>query len=186
VDLGNGGTLARLTVYGRAFCGETAWPDPPEERARLILEPDGTARAPRTLSRYDRFQLARITEWASAGDPYIYRFSPEGLRRAADQGIDTEAILAFLRRTSAQAVPDSIRQMLEQWEQSGDTELWITRATILRADTPDALQRVLDTPELRRFLGATLGPTAIIVRAGQEQDLAEALRHYGILVDFND
>ncbi len=183
VDLGDGGTLCRLTVYGRALCGTGDWPDPAEDRPSLDTAPDGTIHAPRTLSRYERFQLARITEWTAAGDPYTYRLTPSSLERAAAQGIQADAVQAFLRRTSGGTLPESVVQMLSQWERTGSADLWITHAVILRANSPDALQAILETPDLRRYLGAALGPTAVIVREGQEQDLAAALQQRGILVD---
>jgi hypothetical protein len=185
VDLGDGGTLCRLTVYGRALCGETDWPDPPEDRPRVTLRNDGSILAPRTLSRYERFQLARITEWGEAGDPYVYRLTTAGLQRAAEQNIQADAIQAFLRRTSGEELPRHIAQMLERWEGTTGADIWLTQAVILRTSTPDALQPILETPELRRYLGASLGPTAVIVRAGQEQELAAALLQHGILVDFD-
>lgn len=184
VDLGDSGTLCRLTVYGRALCGAADWPDPPEDRPPLDVEPDGTIRAPRTLSRYERFQLARITEWTAAGDPYSYRLTLPSLERAAAQGIQAEAVQAFLRRTSGGTLPDSITHMLSQWERTGRADIWMTRAVILRANSPDALQAILETPDLRRYIGATLGPTAVIVREGQENELAAALQQRGILVDW--
>ncbi len=185
VDLGDGGTLCRLTVYGRALCGETDWPDPPEDRPHATLQSDGTILAPRTMSRYERFQLARITEWGEAGDPYVYRLTAAGLQRAAEQNIQSDAIQAFLRRTSGEDLPRPIAQMLEQWASTSGADIWLTNAVILRTSTPEALQPILETPELRRFLGATLGPTAVIVRAGQEQELAAAMLQHGILVDFD-
>jgi hypothetical protein len=185
VDLGNDGTLCRLTVYGRALCGEADWPDPPEDRPHLTLQSDGKILAPRTLSRYERFQLARITEWGEAGDPYTYRLTAAGLQRAAEQNIQADAIRAFLRRTSGEDLPRPIAQLLERWSGTGEADVWLSRAVILRASTPEALQYILETPELRRYLGATLGPTAVIVRTGQEQDLAAALLQHGILADFD-
>jgi hypothetical protein len=185
VDLGDGGTLCRLTVYGRALCGETDWPDPPEDRPHTTLQSDGTILAPRTLSRYERFQLARITEWGKAGDPYVYRLTAAGLQRAAEQHIQADAIQAFLRRTSGEDLPPHIAQMLGRWEGATGADVWLSEAVILRTSTPEALQPILETPELRRYLGASLGPTAVIVRAGQEQELAAALLQHGILVDFD-
>lgn len=185
-DLAQGGTLCRLTLYGRALCGETDWPDPPEDRPNLNLQNDGTILVPRTLGRYERFQLARITGWGAAGDPYTYRLTAAGLQQAASQGIDGDAIRAFLRRVTGDRVPPSINQMIDQWEQRGEAPAWMTRAVILQTSTPAELQTILDTPDLRRFLGVTLGPTAVIVRAGQEHDLAAALQHNGILVEFHD
>jgi hypothetical protein len=185
VDLGNDGTLCRLTVYGRALCGETDWPNPPEEGEHLTIQPDAVILAPRTLSRYERFQLARITEWRAAGDPYTYALTTAGLELAGRQGIQGDAIRAFLRRASGGALPDGVDQLLERWQDVGGADVWLSRAIILRASTPDALQTVLNTPDLRRYLGATLGPTAVIVREGQEQDLANALHQHGILVEFD-
>lgn len=186
VDLGDDGTLCRLTVYGRALCGQAEWPAPPEDRPPLVVEADGTLRAPRTLSRYERFQLARITEWSAAGDPYVYRLTAASLEQAAGQGIQADAIQAFLRRTSGGTLPDSITRMLTQWEQVGSADLWMTRSVILRANSSEALQVILETPELRRYLGAALGPTAVIVREGQENELTAALHQRGILVELHD
>ncbi len=157
VDLGDGGTLCRLTVYGRALCGETDWPDPPEDRPHATLQSDGTILAPRTLSRYERFQLARITEWGEAGDPYVYRLTAAGLQRAAEQNIQSDAIQAFLRRTSGEDLPHPIAQMLEQWASTSGADIWLTNAVILRTSTPEALQPILETPELRRYPGGDPG-----------------------------
>jgi len=185
-DVGNEGTLCRLTVYGRALCGETDWPDPPEERIHLTIQADGTVQAPRTLSRYERFQLARITEWRSAGDPYVYGLTVAGLQRASRQGIQGDAIQAFLRRTSGGALPEPITRLIGQWGKTAQADVWLSHAVILRTSTPDALKTILDTPELRRFTGAPLGPTAVVVRPGQEQEFAAALQQHGILVEFDE
>ena len=184
VDLGDGGTFCRLTVYGRALCGETEWPDPTEERPHLTLDPDGTVAVPRTLSRYERFQLARITEWGQAGDPYLYHLTAGGLQQAAAQGIEPDAIQAFLRRTSGGELPGPMQQMLGQWASTGSADVWLERMVVLRTNSPEALQTILDAPELRRYLGAALGPTAVAVRSGQEHELVTALQEHGILVDF--
>jgi hypothetical protein len=184
VDLAQNNTLCRLTVYGRALAGEGEWPNPQEDKAPAEIEADGTIRAPRQLSRYERFQLARITEWRQAGDPYVYRLTANSLQRATRQNIQPDTIQAFLRRVSqAEQLPDAINRLLDQWSKMGRADLWISRAVILRSNTPDALQVILDTPELRRYLGAVLGPTAVIVREGQEEDLAAALQQHGILVE---
>ncbi len=184
-DLGDGGRFCRLTIYGRALIGEADWPDPPEERTPLTIAADGTLQAPRTLSRYERFQLSRIAEWVSSGASYTYRLTAASLQAAAAHGIEGEAVLAFLRRAAGGQVPESVQEMLTQWKQTGSATAWLTRAIVLRTETAEALQTVLDTPELRRYLGAPLGPTAVLVRVGQEEALAAALQQHGILVEFD-
>lgn len=186
LDCGDDGARSRLTIYGRALVGETEWPDPPEERAHLTIQADGLLRAPRTLSRYERFQLARFTEWVSSGDPYIYELTFTGLQRAAKQDIPAEAIQAFLRRSGGGSLPGPLTTLLQQWDKTGRADVWLSRAVILRADDPVALQAIVNNPELRRYLGAQLGQNAVMVRAGQEQDLAAALRQHGILAEFDD
>ncbi len=187
VDLGDGGALARLTLYGRALVGGVEWPDPDEEHPPAVIEDDGTIRAPRMLSRYERFQLARITEWGAPGDPYTYRLTGAGLRRAAQQDLPLGAIQAFLRRiTGRDKLPPLVLEQIDRWAQTSSAEIWMERGVILRTTTPDALQPILELPELRRFIGAQLGPTAVFVRAGQEHDLAAALQQHGIAVEFDD
>ena len=187
MDVGDGGALCRLTAYGRALLGELAWPDPRAEHPHLQIEPDGALHAPRTMSRYERFQVARIATWEQAGDPYIYRLTAKSLQRAAEQGLQADAIRAFLRRLSGQdTLPASVQKLLERWERTGGADVWMTRAIVLRTTAPDAMQTILETPELRRYVGAQLGPTAVLVLAGQEQALAAALHKEGLLVEFDD
>ena len=42
---------------------------------------------------------------------------------------------------------------------------------------------ITDTPSLRRYLGARLGPMAVIVRADEWEALREGLGEHGIEVD---
>jgi len=186
IDLGDEGALCRLTVYGRALAGAADWPDRPDEGEHLVIQPDGTILAPRTVSRYERFQLARVTQWGAAGDPYIYHLTPAGLQRASEQGIAPDVIRSFLRRAAGADLPDSIEQMIDQWERGGGAAARLTRGVVLRIPAEDTMKQVTDTPELRRYLGASLGPTAALVRPGQEADLAAALQRHGILVEFDD
>ncbi|MBN1679504.1 MAG: helicase-associated domain-containing protein [Anaerolineae bacterium] len=183
---GDGGAFCRLTVYGRAFCGHVDWPDPPEETEPLTVQSDGIILAPRTVSRYERFQVARITEWVVTDAPYTYSLTANGLQRAAQQGIEADAIRAFLRRSGGHALADSIDHLLDRWAQGGQAEAWLTHAVVLRTESPETMRTIQDTPDLRRYLGAALGPTAVLVRAGQEADLFSALQHHGILVDWDD
>ena len=186
VDRGDGEALCRLTAYGRALCGSADWPDPAEDRPRLTVQSEGTILVPRMASRYERFQLARITEWGPAGDPFEYRLSATGLQRAAEQDVPVDAIKAFLQRTSGERLPESVERLLDRWAQRGDAEVWLSRPVVLRTTAPEMLQSILETPELRRFLGAQLGPTAVIVREGQAQPLADALYQHGIMVDSDE
>jgi hypothetical protein len=185
VDLGESeiGDMVRLTAYGRAFAEMTDFPDRPDPAALLIVEDSGVIQAPRSLSRYDRFQLARFTDWGLPGDPYDYALTPDSLARADAQGIKAEHIRTFLNRTSQNKVPKSVLGMLEQWEKTGGAQVVLSHLDVLETDTEQALDGILETPQLRRYLGRRLGARAVAVREGQWAALLQELQERGILVE---
>ena len=183
VDTADAGRACRLTAYGRAFTGIIDWPTPADDGTPFSLHPDGLCEVPRTSSRYDRFQLARFTEWLASGDPYQYRLSTAGLAQAAQQNIQAGNILTFLKRGTGDQVPDAIFNLVENWGQAGNESAVIAQMSVLRVPSAELLETILATPALRRYLGAALGPMAVIVRSGQERELAAALEANGVLVE---
>ncbi len=185
-DLGRhaGGMLGRLNAYGRAFVSGGRWPASPDSAEMILLHEDGTIEASRRLSRYDRFQLARFTEWLSAGEVYRYRFSTRGLRRAAIQGIEPRHVRAFLSRSlKTDRLPESIEIILTRWAQTAEADATIEQVTLLRTASPEALTAALEEPSIRRYLAARIGPDAVIVRPGQAAALQDALAAFGIVAD---
>lgn len=173
---------ARLTAYGRAFLGQTPWPAPAEPEDKMIVKDDGTLLISRKVSRVDRFQAARFTTWMSAGDPYTYKLDGAGIQRAAEQGINTGHIASFISRALGDApVPVTITRLLENWRGGASASVSVERLQVLRTTAPETLDKIVDTPALRRYLGARLGPMAVIVRAGQLEGLLAALGEQGIM-----
>jgi hypothetical protein len=183
-DLGESaaGAMVQLTAYGRAYAELAEFPERPDVAEHILIDAEGLVQAPRTISRYDRFQLARFTLWGPAGDPFEYLLSADSLTRAAAHGIQAEHIKTFLKRT-AENIPDPITTMLDQWGKTGGAEAVISQKTILETDTPEALDGILNTPELRRFLGTRLGPRAVVVREDQWQALIKEMQSRGMLVE---
>lgn len=175
---------ARLTAYGRAFLKLAAWPAPPEAEDRIALKEDGTITVSRKIARVDRFQIARFTVWVAAGDPYIYRLDAAGVQQAAAQGINTGHIASFLSRMlGEQPLPPGVARLLENWQSGPTAAVTLEHLMVLRTTAPETLERILDTPALRRYLGARLGPMAAIVRPGQWDALRDALGEQGIQVE---
>jgi hypothetical protein len=178
---------ARLTAYGRAFLGDGAWPTPPDPVDKITLEEDGTIRIPRKVERLERFQAARFTSWVEAGDPYVYKLDAQGIERAGQQGINIEHIASFLKRILGDApVPPAIAQLLANWRTGPAAKVSLERLIVLRTTAPETLEFILETPGLRRYLGARLGPMAVIVRADQWDALRDALGSQGIQVEVGE
>ncbi|MEL6271684.1 MAG: hypothetical protein AAFR22_17895, partial [Chloroflexota bacterium] len=164
---------ARMTAYGRGVVGAAQFPRVPDAPEPVIVEDDGTLLVTRKVSRIDRFQVARFTTWETApapdsGDPFAYVLDMSGVRQADTQGINTGHITTFLRRMLGDdPVPEKIERVLRAY-QSGDAgNVTLTPMVVLRTTSEQVLDDIVATPELRRFLGARLGPMAVAVRQNQ-------------------
>ena len=173
---------ARLTAYGRAFLGLSAWPSPPEQPDKIDVQPDGVIFISRKVPRIDRFQVARFTSWGSvAANNYAYRLDPAGIEQAAQQGINVGHIGAFITRAlGEQALPPAAARLLENWKTGPTATVVLERLLVLRTTAPETLDLIMDTPGIRRFMGARLGPMAAVVRAEDLRDLRDALGEHGI------
>ncbi len=175
---------ARLTAYGRAFVAGRNWPTPPENPEKIALKDDGTILVPRKATRIDRFQVARVTTWVSSGDPFTYRLDGASISKAAEQGINVGHISGFLTKAAGdQPLPAPMTRLLENWRGGFSATASVEKALVLRTTSSDTLDFIYDTPALRRYLGARLGPMAVIVRADQLEDLQMALGVHGIQID---
>jgi hypothetical protein len=183
VDTAENGSVCRLTAYGRAFAGTADWPAQATEAPPITIQPDGTCEVPRSANRFDRFQLSRFSEWIKTADPYIYRISTASLQQASKQGIQPGHILTFLKRGTGDKVPETMVKLIETWGKGGDQAVVIGQMTVLRVPTAELLETIQSTPALRRYLGATLGPMAVVVRPGRWQDLVTALEANGLTVE---
>jgi hypothetical protein len=174
----------RFNAYGRAFLGVAPWPSLPDPEDKIQLKDDGTLLIPRKISRVDRYQAARFSSWIAAGDPYEYKIDGNGIQRAAEQGINSGHIGSFLSRTLGDIpLPKSIALLLDNWKSGATAAVTLERLTVLRTTAPETLDRLMDTPALRRYVGARLGPMAVIVRADQVAALRAALSDAGITAE---
>jgi hypothetical protein len=150
-----------------------------EEKEQFRLRSDARMHAPRLAPRQARYQLARFTEWESAGlDGYRYRITPASLGRARRQGLEVSHLLSLLRKYAA-TVPPHLPQALERWEKRG-VEVFLEQAVVLRVSSPDILQ-ALRASRAARFLGDPLGPAAVIVRPQAVEKVLGVLAEMGYL-----
>ena len=176
---------AHLTAYGRAFLEIIVWPTPPEPDDKVDVSEDGTLAVSRRVSRIDRFQVARFTTWGEPGDPFTYMLDGPGIAQADKQGINTGHIGTFLKRMLGdRPIPTKIANLLQNWQGGATATVTLEQHIVLRTTSPETLTKILETPTLRRYLGAQLGPMAVIVRADQWEALRVALGEHSIQAEF--
>jgi hypothetical protein len=184
MDTAQGGALCRLTSYGRALLNFAEWPVSGVDQPAPVILPDATIEIPRAASRLIRFQVARFAEWTPVanGEPFRYKLSAVGLNQAIRQAIQPAQILTYMRSIAPEPLPETVERLLEAWNAGGEQSMVIESMVVLRVPTPELLATIQKTPELRRFLAAPLGPTAVAVRADQVQQFADALQAQGLIV----
>ncbi|MEI2692178.1 MAG: hypothetical protein V9H69_21720 [Anaerolineae bacterium] len=116
-DVASQAAAISLSAAGQAWLSHAPGAPAPEAAA-LTVQPDFTVLVPGDAALLDRFRVARFTTWQGAtqaeGQPvFSYRISQTGLHRAAQQGIDTARVLAFLQ-TRAAPLPANVAAALER------------------------------------------------------------------------
>ncbi len=150
-----------------------------EEDEKLVIRSDARLNAPDGVPRPLRYQIARFCRWqAYSKGRYIYRLTPVSLERAKQKGLSVDNLLTLLNRFGID-IPPNLVMALKGWEAHG-TQARIERKMILRVGNPEILQKLLGTRAVR-FLGDPLGPTAIEIKSGAENNIEAALVELGYL-----
>lgn len=185
--LTKGDMSVQFNAYGRAFIAGQQFPSRPDPEDFPAIESDGTLFIGRSFSRFDRFQIARFTTWvspASANEPYVYRLDAAGIQRGAQQGINTDQIGTYIQRIIGDAqIPSFVANLLQQWRGGAQASVTLENLLVLRTNAVETLDAIYKDPNLRRYLGARLGPLDVIVRADQWEALNAALGESGVDVD---
>jgi hypothetical protein len=135
--------------------------------------------------RYERFQLARVADWAQSGDTYVYRLTPSSLERARKQGISVERVVGFLGEITSAPVPRRLTEALRRWEDSG-TEAHLESVVVLRLANSELLDDIMSTPRLNRAIEERAGPTTAIVRRRDWPQIVSGLQEIGLLPALTD
>ena len=130
--------------------------------------------------RYERFQLARVADWARTGDPFVYRLTPTSLERARRQGIPVARVLEFLGHATGAPVPRFVEAALTRWEARGP-EARLDRVVLLRLSSAELMAQVASSPPTRNLIQEQVGPTAALVRERDWSRLVTALGEMGLL-----
>ncbi len=150
------------------------------ESAPVRVMSGGRLLAPLLAARPVRYQLARFCRWeGESKDGYHYRLTPGSLERAMQQGLRPAHLIGLLKRYAAAPIPPDLFTALERWEKFG-AQAKLEQAALLRVKSPEVLEALKKT-RAAKFLGETLNPTTIVVKAGGEKAVRDALAECGYL-----
>lgn len=149
----------------------------------LVVQADGSVLVPFNAERYQRFQVARISEAepVEPGRPFSYRLTPASLTVAQEQGIGVERVLQFLTEAGGRPLPASTKRALARWAEQG-TEARLEQVVILRVRDEAMLETLRSNPKTRPFIGEALGPLAAVVGGQDWTELCRAAAELGLLL----
>lgn len=153
-----------------------------EEKRKIIVTSNGKIIVPRTFSRAVRYQIARFCEWdEEKEDGFSYWVNAESLKRATQQGLKAEQLLAMLVKYTNEAVPPALVKALKRWDVQG-AEARVESLLVLRVSKPEIMEEMRKS-KAGKYLGEMLSPTAVVVKSGAIQKLLADLAELGLLVE---
>ncbi|MBK6432582.1 helicase-associated domain-containing protein [Candidatus Amarolinea dominans] len=84
--------------------------------APIRVEADFNVYVPHSAAAFDRFRVARCTQWEASQPDFRYRITQTALRRAAAAGVTANRVLAFLRYVTQGQLPSNVARALEKLE----------------------------------------------------------------------
>lgn len=135
--------------------------------------------------RLIRYQISRFSEWLSlTPELYQYQLTPTSLSLAGQQGLRPKHLIQLLRNHAENGLPPVLYEAIKGWESEGMTAS-IESHTVLRLSSPELLQTLRESAAAR-WLGESLSPTAVILKAGGEKIVQQTLAGLGHLTDLEN
>ncbi|MEK6751491.1 MAG: helicase-associated domain-containing protein [Chloroflexota bacterium] len=147
---------------------------------KIVVSSSGKITISRYFSRAVRYQIARFCEWGEEkNNEYAYSVSAQSLKRAGEQGLKAEQLLAMLVKHTNGTVPPAMVKALKRWEQHG-AEARVESLLVLRVSRPEIMEEMRSS-KAGKFLGELLSPTAVVVKSGAIEKVIAALTELGLL-----
>ncbi len=152
---------------------------------KIVVSSNGKISVSRYFSRAVRYQIARFCEWdQEKNDEYVYHVSAQSLKRAGEQGLKAEQLLAMLVKYTNGTVPPAMVKALKRWEQHG-AEARVENLLVLRVSRPEVMEEMRSS-KAGKFLGELLSPTAVVVKSGAIEKVMAALAELGLLAEVKE
>jgi len=160
----------------------TSFVEMKEKKGKITVASNGKIIISRYFSRAVRYQISRFCDWGDVKDgEYSYSVSAESLKRASEQGLKAEQLLAMLVKYTNGNVPPAMVKALKRWETHG-TEARVENLLVLRVSKPEIMEEIRGS-KAGKFLGELLSPTAVVVKDGTIQKVMMILAELGLLTE---
>ncbi len=178
-------SLAWLSLADERISGgaeaQNNFPAPP---LPCSVAPNGHITLPAWL-RFERFQLARVADWAATHDAhYDYVLTSRSLARAREQGIRSQRVVEFLEQTSAKPLPDGVKGAITRWSEHG-VEARMQPMVILKTQDAATMEALLRLQDVRRAVVDRFAPNCISILQRDAEAVRAAILESGLMVDVN-
>jgi len=165
-----------------AFFLLSSVPEKKEERGKIVVSSSGKITLSRFFSRAVRYQIARFCEWGEEkNDEFHYTVGARSLKRAHEQGLKAEQLLAMLVKHTQGSVPPALVKALKRWDSHG-SEARVESLLVLRVSSPEIMEEVRKS-KAEKFLGEMLSPTAVVIKSGAVEKVLAAVAELGLLAE---
>ena len=106
--------LVSLSVWGARWLGHDSALPNEARRPAIVVEEDFTVQLPLGTPLMDRFRVERFSSWQASFPRFVYQINRRSLQRAADEGVPSDRILAFLNARAGQ-MPERVTAGLKRF-----------------------------------------------------------------------
>lgn len=171
----DGVAAVRLTEMGRWLLLGAPPPEIPEERGRVVVQPNFRIFAFDPISDAVLVQLDRFAKRQNAARAIEYELSRDSVYRAQLEGQTTAQIAAWLEEVTGSALPQNVARSLTEWQADFERITVHTLVGWLEAATPALIETLLNDPRYRPAVISRASPTGLIVQASKVAELERAL-----------
>ena len=174
-------THASGVLLGETRAAESTAPALKPDPAKV--DADGWVHVPLSLPAAQRYQIGRVTAWTRLEpEGYVFRVTPSALAAAKTQGLTVSHVAAILEHASGKSLPPGLAAAMSRWERRAG-EGRVEPALLLETSDTRTLRELKTHRATARFLGETVGPTAVRVRARDVEALLAAAVRMGLLLE---
>ena len=174
-------TLGSGVLLGETSPAESTAPALKPEAAKV--DPDGWVHVPLSVPPAQRYQIGRVTAWSRLEpEGYVFRVTPSALAAARTQGLTVSHVAAILEHASGKSLPPGLAAAMSRWERRAG-EGRVEPALLLETSDARTLRELKTHRATARFLGESVGPTAMRVRARDVEALLAAAVRMGLLLE---